>query len=68
MFLTSTTEVGRNISSLFSLNIISTSMTILEVLFGELEMILFPTIIVYPMNILLNLSDRGTAKVKRGTF
>jgi len=39
--LTSTLQTGRNISSIFHLNIISASMEILQLLFGESGVILF---------------------------
>ena len=39
--VTSTSEDGRNVSTNFSLNVTSTFMVMLHVLFGESEMVLF---------------------------
>ena len=66
--LISTSEAGRNISSIFPLNIISAFVQILQVLLGESEMILFLMIIEFLMNKLLNLSARSSAYVKYVRF
>jgi len=60
--LTSTSEVGRNISSVFSLTIISASMEIFQGLIGDSEIILFLMIAVLLMKKLLNLSARSSAE------
>ena len=51
--LTSASEVGRNIANMFPLNIVSVSMEILHILFGQSEMILFLMIVVFQITGLL---------------
>jgi len=58
--LTSTSEDGRNISSIFPLNIISASTEIVHVLFAEWEISLFPMIVVFVIKKLLNVSARSS--------
>jgi len=62
--LTSPSEAGGHILSIFPLNIIYASMVIVDVLFGESEMILFLAIAVFLMKKLLDLSTWSSAEIK----
>ena len=67
-YLDLASEVGRNISSIFPLNIIFAFMEILQVIFGVSEMILFLMIVVFPHKIIAELVRQEFAEVKCGRF
>jgi len=66
--LASISEASQNISSIFPLSIISASMEVLKVVFGESEMILFLMIVAFLMKKLQNFSAKLLAEVKCWRF